>query len=322
MRNYLFALLCAVLVSCGGGGGGSSSILSTSTADKTGSALSQTIGLESSLSDLGEYGVSKSLPSSSGSPLMALLSKALSITGSSQEEGQHKMSSSSCSDGGSIAVSDAGSSYNATFTSCKSGTATMSGSMNIAVDGSRYTVTTSDFSYSETSTDTSLNLNNLTIVYSSITMSGSSLTGYTGTITGTITGSISGKVFSEECSNLSISTNLANGVTVSISGKVRYACLGPGWLTVTTTTPIYYPASSSGGGGSYTSGSFTGVFIASPSYRSTNVSACPTAGEVTAASGDNTVKISVASDSRISLYYNDTLLETYFDCDSIAGFCT
>ncbi|MBZ0157724.1 MAG: hypothetical protein K8I29_16130 [Alphaproteobacteria bacterium] len=323
MRNYLLALLCTILVSCGGGGGGSSSLLSSTNADKAGSALAQTIGIESSLSELGEYGTSKSLPSSPGSPLTAILSNAVSIAGSSQGDGLNKMSSSSCSGGGSIAVSDSGSAYNASFNSCRSGTVTMSGSMNIALDGSRYTVTTSGFSYSETSTDTSLNLDNLTIVYSSVTMSGSRLTGYTGTITGSITGTMRGKAVSEECNNLSISTSLTNGVTVSISGQVKYGCLGSDWLTVTTTTPIYYPASSYSGvsGGSF-SGSVEGVSIYSWSPRSTSVSACPTAGEVTATSGGNTVKVSIASDSKVSLYYNDSLIQTYSDCDSIEGLCT
>jgi hypothetical protein len=82
------------------------------------------------------------------------------------------------------------------------------------------------------------------------------------------------------------------GGTVSISGRIKASCLG-GWVTITTNNPIFIPTNAD----------------------------CPTAGEVVITSGGNSVKVVIASDSKITIYYNNTLVQTYNNCEDVDGLC-
>jgi hypothetical protein len=61
--------------------------------------------------------------------------------------------------------------------------------------------------------------------------------------------------------------------------------------------------------------------MVSPELKILEDADCPTAGEVIATSGDNSVKMVIASDFKITIYFNNTLVQTYNDCEGIYGLC-
>lgn len=134
---------------------------------------------------------------------------------------------------------------------------------------------------------------NLTMTFSNVAFSGNELTSATIAITGAVSGSVSGEPVNIECDDYRMTfSSIASGETVSVSGRIKPSCLG-GWVTITTNTPLFIPIGA----------------------------LCPTAGEVVALSGANSVKVVIASDSKITIYFNDSLVTTYNNCKDVDGLC-
>jgi len=188
---------------------------------------------------------------------------------------------------------------NITFDSCTQFGFTMNGRMQITFEGplsepTKITISTPELTYTNSYTGDDVILNNLTITITGSSMDFTDpLLNGTLTMTGAISGIVGGSPIEVECDNFKIEfdSSLA-GTTISISGKIKASCLGD-WITITTNNPIFIPTDD---------------------Y-------CPTAGEIVAISGGYSVKIVFASDHKITVYYNDTLIETYNNCQEVIGLC-
>lgn len=134
-------------------------------------------------------------------------------------------------------------------------------------------------------------MTNLTIDFTDLTFAGDELTGCKITLSGAISGNIGADPINQEYDNFKMVANWdATGTTASISGRVKASCLG-GWVTVATNTPVFIPKDAD----------------------------CPTAGEIVVTSGGNRVKMVIASDSKITVYYNDAVVQTYNKCEDVDG---
>ena len=298
MKKYLAVIFCAVLISCGGGGGGgsssssggTSSVLTSSNTNSTGDAVLKSLNMAGTTSDVGGS-TQKAIGDSTrvSSPLRDVLSAAYAHI-QTQNAPQLMKASENCSGGGSLTVSGS----NLTYSQCKSGTTTFDGTLTVSTSGNKIIVTTPSFSYSETSGDTNLVMTNISMTYNSITFSGSLITGFDVTLTGTITGKLEGESGTHQYSGFGIiySSN-SQGVTLSVSGSTKFSCLGD-WVTLSTTTPAFFPSGSS----------------------------CPTAGDISVSSGGNTTRLTVASDKKITIYFNGTQSISVADCSSLKGVCS
>ena len=136
-------------------------------------------------------------------------------------------------------------------------------------------------------------MSNITLTITNIAMSSGSLTGFTVSMSGSVSGTVSNNPINAEYDNTTISySKSSSGTTLSLSGSMKEACLG-GWVTMTTNKSLFIPT-----GGS-----------------------CPTDGEIVITSGGNSVKASIASDSKITIYYNNAIVQTYSDCTEVKGAC-
>jgi hypothetical protein len=160
-------------------------------------------------------------------------------------------------------------------------------------DFTKFTLSVTSFTYSNTETNDNIALTNLTMVITGISLIENELASGTITIAGAISGTVDGDPINVEYDSYQIVfRSNTGGETVSVSGRIRARCLG-GWATIATNIPLFTPA-----GGD-----------------------CPTAGELVITSGGNNVKIVIAPDSRINLYYNNTFIQTYSNCENVDGLC-
>jgi len=319
----ILSALAFVLTSCGGGGGSSTGgggvvpSLTNANAPQAGSAAGQSLAIVQSTSfasffDLsGNVGAasisSKTSKSYSKSLLKKVLNKAVSISKTRIHiAGSMPTTTVDCFDSGTLTISNAKWTDNPddpsdlidlsatiTATACKEEPYTWNGSMTIALVGSSYaptkitTVSTPGFTSIDSETNETFTMTNLTTV---IDYFSSDVLEETITLTGTISGQVDGAPINLECKNFKI--DMIDDETVSLSGDIKPTCLGF-FVTVTTNTPI--------------------VTVLGDD--------CPTAGEIVLTSGANKVKIVIAADSKISIYYNDTLVQTYNSCTNITGLC-
>lgn len=315
-------ILSIILTACGGGGGGGTvggSTLTSSNASQASSAAIQAARLVSPTAALGEVKIA-SISIEKKPPLISILEKVISIsksympTGELHIQGTLPQTTIHCTDGGTINVNatwtgpDNPTSYSQVinlngimeFNLCKEGTETFNGAITAVVQGpldtpTKLTISAPNFTYVDTSADNNLTMTNLTLVFSNITYSDTELAGGTIQLKGDISGIVDGNPASFACDNLTLTFNSGLiGVTVSISGKLKASCLSD-WVTITTDTPIFFP-------------SFVHTY-------------CPTAGQINITSGGNTVRAVVASDSAISVYFNNSLVKTYKNCTDIELRC-
>lgn len=327
--------LISLIYSCGGGGGGGgssqtstrqeASLTSDNSQKASGGALQTinfvggTYSVISSSSRSGKPG-DKDI-SSLKSPLIDTLESIISISKDENfkkvytlENGNREASEGPtttiglhCSYGGTMTVmtytgdeSDpVDLNESVTFNSCKNSSAiTLDGSMNLKVEGSisnptKMTFSSPSLTYVNTTTNDNMRMTNVTLTLSSITMSSGSLTGFTMSMSGSVSGTVSNNPIDAEYDNTIISySENSSGITLSLSGSVKEACLG-GWVTITTNKSLFIPT-----GGS-----------------------CPTDGEIVITSGGNSVKVVIASDSKITVYYNNAVVQTYNDCTEVNGAC-
>jgi hypothetical protein len=345
----ILSALAFALTSCGGGGGAggggvsdTGASLTTANAPQAGSAVAQSVALVQSANFLINHDItfdiqsasisSKTSKSYSKSPLMRILNKAISISKTQGDKsGMHTAGSMpttvvDCLESGSVTISNAkwtdnttdptdfiNLSANITANACTETPYIWNGSMSVAFEGplsAPTKLTVSMPSFTSTNTDPTpnetLTMTNLTIVVIPTGTEGSIdlLSGlpdatmtFTGTVSGKVNGTTSnpGNPLNVQCNNFIIAMS-NSGETISLSGKIRPTCLG-GLVTVTTNKPIVQAAGAD----------------------------CPTDGEIvlTSTANTNSVKIAIAADSKISIFYNNnnTPVQTYNSCTNIVGLC-
>jgi HYDIN/CFA65/VesB-like, Ig-like domain/Divergent InlB B-repeat domain len=288
-------------------GRGTDSILTASNAPVAASAVIQTIGLVGLATDLGSL---SPLGINMGSNKLSTPHQLYSTLIYS---GNFSLPPVACEGGGTVTINaswdgpdiptdpsqiiDLNITMN--FNSCTELGFTMNGKMEIVFEGplsepTKITISTPELTYANSYTGDQVSIHDLTITITDFTMDMmSQLLAGTITMTGGISGIIGGNPIEVECENFKMEFNFSSaGTTLSISGKIMASCLGD-WITITTNTPIFTPIDS---------------------Y-------CPTAGEIVVTSGEYSVKIVIEPDSKITVYYNDTLIQTYSSCLEVMGLC-
>jgi hypothetical protein len=110
---------------------------------------------------------------------------------------------------------------------------------------------------------------------------------------GTITGTIGGDPINEEYDDfIIVFSSDAQGMTITINGSINAGCLGD-WTTITTVTPVFIPDGAQ----------------------------CPTAGEIHVTAGGDTVKMVINANGTVDVFFNDTLVQSYADCEVVDGLC-
>jgi hypothetical protein len=290
-------------------GKGTDSIITASNAPVVASAVIQTIGLLGLATDLGSLsplginlvGNNKvSLPNQLHSTLM-------------YNSGNFSLPPVACEGGGTVSISASWDgpeiptdpsqiinlNISMNFNSCTEFGITMDGRVELVFEGpltepSKITISTPELTYADSYTADHVSINDLTITITDFTMDVmSQFLGGAITITGEVSGIIGGNPIDVQCDNFKMEFNFSSvGTTLSISGNIKAPCLGD-WITITTNTPISTPIDS---------------------Y-------CPTAGEIVVISGEYSVTILIKSDSKIEVYYNGTLVQTYNSCIEVMGLC-
>lgn len=325
--GVIFIAFALVLTGCGGGGGGGGQAQPETpiTAEKAPAVAgavfqaSNFSGLSTDFTGFGGTGISSaSLRTQSKPPIKSILDKVVSIAKSQKNKSQICVAGSmpptteSCSGGGTVTVSGTwigpdeptdpsqvvDFTANSTFNSCKEAETTMNGTMSIAFKGSlsaptRLTVSTSSFTFVNTEDNDNISMTNLSVDFTDLVFTGDELIGCTITLSGAVSGNVGADPINQEYDNFKMVLNEgATGTTASISGRLKASCLG-GWVTVATNTPVFIPGDAD----------------------------CPTTGEIVVTSGGNSVKMVIASDFKITIYYNDAIVQTYNNCEDVDGLC-
>jgi len=138
-------------------------------------------------------------------------------------------------------------------------------------------------------------LSDLTLILEDFTYSGNILAGGSVTLGGSVTGVTAGEAINVECDSfrLVFASDPTGGMAVYVSGRINASCLG-GWVSMVTNSPVYVPVN----GG------------------------CPTAGDIVASAGGNAVRVVIAEDSGIAIYFNDNLVKTFNSCNQVKGLCS
>ncbi len=319
------SLLC-FQTGCGGGGGASTSreggpdaSLTASNAGQVGDTVTQAVKLVAPAAALGDLKTSSVSPEKRP-PLLSILEKILPVSAKSIQA-KHMSGVSvfneTCANGGSITVTITGVDLlkeliigDVNVSSCTIGAQTLNGTMHVEyIVGStdaltnptldnlknfkKVTVTTSAFTYVNTTNTDNVTLNDLVLVLQDFTYDGNVLTGGSITLGGVATGTIDGEVVDIECDSFGLVFSAdPSGTAVSVSGRIKAACLG-GWVTMVTNQSVFLPANAH----------------------------CPTAGDIAVSAGADTVTVHVAADARITISFNGNAVKTYNTCSEVKGLC-
>lgn len=321
----LLIISVLALFSCGGGGGDASSTgggktnvaLTSENAPQAAAAVSQAVGailpVVDAAGDNALPGAAASMPASSGqAPIKALLMLGIAAAQKQMQQSAGYAAagsnsySDSCANGGSFSVSiswDRDADFlnlrgNVTFNACREATTYMNGTMSLAFTGSYTSPTavnmTANLTYEDSYSSTRLTMSALNF-YATDVGSGLDFSQARIVMSGSISGTAQGETIRDfRCDNLTVDFGLVGGGrTMSVSGRVRSACLDT-WLTLSTATPVTMPTGSD----------------------------CPTAGDITATVGADATRLVVHTNTSIDLYFNGTLKETYSNCNAINAECT
>jgi len=319
--------LAALFNGCGGGsspstsrGGGTDATLTASNAPQVGDAVTQAVKLVAPTSALGNLKTSSISPKEQP-PLMSILDTVLSAYRNSVQ-GKHISAlytyKKNCTNGditvNVTSVDPLKKLIHADIdvSSCTVGTQTLNGTMGVdyivgSIDAltnptlenlknfEKVTITTSGFTYVNTTSNDNLTLTDLTLVLQDFTYNGDIPIHGSITLGGTVTGTIDGEAINIGCDSFGLSfiVDDAGGIAVSISGRIMASCLG-GWISTVTNQP---------------------VFLAAHAH-------CPTSGEIVVSAGGNSVTMHVEASSKIDIFFNGTLVQTYDDCSKVIGLCT
>lgn len=340
----ILAAFCFALWSCGGGGSdGPGVVLQGDTALTETNAPTAAAGLLKAADIIGPLeGISGALAVSSATTAAATLQKPISnILSITISAAKHQKNSTdknaptaflplpytvSCPDGGSLTLQNAtwdgpseptspdeveNFSGSVSFNECKKGTLSLDGSAKISIEGfasaPESVELTASMTYNDSATDTTLQLSNLNAQVSNM---GPGIALKNATIE--LSGSVEG-VLGEESINISFdhfvvsftsftepaayesaktTAPTVTGKTVALSGRIKTSCLNT-WLTVTTAVPIKF---------------IQGEL-------------CPSAGDLSLASQSNIIRVVIAENFEISLYFNAEWVETYEDCTKLKVLC-
>ena len=347
MSFMVLLILCLALWSCGGGGSSGGGAFQPETALTETNAPQAAAGLLKATDIIGPLqGIAGTLVVSSATTAAASLktpvSNLLNLAVTAAKDQKQKLDASKenaslplpytmdCPDGGTLTVQSAtwdgpaepaslaeieNFSGRVSFNNCQKGPLSLDGSMNIAAEGFANAPTavtlTATMTYNDSYTDTTLTLSGLSVAVSNI---GPKID--MGNVTIAMSGSLEGVLGEESidisCDNFVMqftaftegeATTGITGELLSVSGRIKTSCLNT-WLTITTITPI----------------------------RMVKGYLCPTAGEITFASQDNTIRVVIGGDSgldgdigidyTIDLYFNDELIATYANCTELKGLCS
>jgi hypothetical protein len=317
------------LANCGGGGGdastsrggGTDAALTASNARQIGDTVMQAVKLVAPTTTLGDLKAAR-ISSIKRPPLARILEKVLSASingGVTVHSKALTTIKNDCADGGNISIDissvnplDKVINADVDVKSCTTGTETLNGKMNVeyvmnsigdptnlTLDSfknfEKVTITTSHFTYLNTANNDNITLSDITLVLEDFTYNGDILTGGSVTLGGSVSGAAAGENINVGCDSfrLVFASDATGGMTVSVSGRINASCLG-GWVTLATNSPVFVPAS----GG------------------------CPTAGDIVASAGGNTVRVVIAEDSGITIFFNDNLVEKFDSCNEAKGLCT
>lgn len=322
-------VICLIVSACGGGGGGvtinagggtgNGATLTVTNAAAASSTMLQAVNLVVPSRAIGEIQV-MNVSQPSKPPLQNIVDKMVSVSQKysfmqKQLEGLHESGTASetatCTNGGSVSVSASWIGLNnptspsqvsnlngsVNFNSCKEGAVTYDGSGYVSIEGSlnapsMIVVSSPNLRYVDTLNNDNLALGNVTITLTNLVYVGNDLASATAAITGGVSGVLEGNSVSLECDSLRITFNSSSsGQIGSVSGNLKASCLG-GWVNLTTTKPLF----------------FSGII-------------CPTDGDMTATSGGNSVRVTVGPSTKINVFFNGNLIQTYKSCYDIAGFC-
>jgi len=185
-----------------------------------------------------------------------------------------------------------------TFNSCCEESITFKGSMKVIFEGSadnpsKITISTSTFFYTDSDYNDHITLTNFKIIITDFVLSDDELESGTITLKGALSGTVDADFINEECDYFTIAFNsTAYGEVLTMSGNIKPSCIG-GWVTVTTNTPILIPGDD----------------------------VCPTAGEIVITSNADNVRVVISSDYKITIYFNDVVVQTFNDCEEVDGLC-
>ena len=311
---------------CGGGSGASTSreggpdaSLTVSNAEQVGDTVTQAVKLVAPAAALGDLKTSSVSPEKRP-PLLSILEKVLPVSGKSIQA-KHMSGASvfneDCAGGGSITVNITGVDIlkelinaDINVSSCTVGAQTLNGTMHVeyivgSIDAltnptldnlknfKKVTITTSDFTYVNTTNTDNVTLNDLTLVLQDFTYNGNVLTGGSITLGGVTTGTIDGEVVDIECDSFGLLFNTdPAGTAVSVSGRIKASCLG-GWVTMVTNQSVFVPANAH----------------------------CPTGGDIVVSAGGNAVTVHIAADFKITISFNGNVVKTFNSCSEVKGLC-
>jgi hypothetical protein len=315
------------LIGCGGSddastsrGGGQDASLTASNAQQVGDTIVQAVKLVAPTSALGDLKASR-ISSAKRSPLASVLEKVLSVSinnSITMHSSALTTINNSCAGGGSIAI-DINSvnpvnkviKADINVNTCTTGTETLNGTMSVeyvmksladltdpTLDNlknfEKLTITTARFTYVNAANNDNVTLSDITLVLKDFTYNGNILTGGSVTLGGSVTGAIGDEQINIEGDSLRLvfALDKTGAMTVSVSGRINASCLG-GWVRITTNLPVFVP--SDGG--------------------------CPTAGDIVASSGGNAVRVVIAEDSGITVYFNSDPIQTFNSCNEVRGLC-
>jgi hypothetical protein len=330
LRFLFFFIAVSIVGSCGGSsgrdgggsGGGTALPQTTLTANNSSAAASaaiKTVNLVGPLSALGGIQImGTSSEAHSGKLLTYIIEKAISLSKTASSEsalisqGILPPLTKNCQDGGTVTASaiwdgpfvpddlsevvDLEGTMD--FDSCRDGTNVFNGEMDVSFNGPLSAPNIIDiflrsFSYTDAEDGDSIVLTNFSIIGTNLIFTGDDLTAATLTVTGTLSGIADNETINAEFSSFIITySTSASGVTITVSGMMYASCLG-GWVTISTTTAIFIPTSAD----------------------------CPTSGEVVITASGDTTRLVVQQDSQITVLFNDTVVDTYNDCEELESIC-
>ncbi|MFA4919806.1 MAG: hypothetical protein WC581_11220 [Thermodesulfovibrionales bacterium] len=326
VKGWVIFSFATFLICCGGGGGestsrggGRSALLTDSNAPETSDILLQAVKLVTPISSLGELKTSSVSSVATVSPLIRVAQKitAVAETIITTNVSATSLINENCSDGGHIAVDidnidlikkslDA----DINVASCRRGTEILNGKMKVkykvsfgaltnpTLDDLRnfeeVTITTSGFTYSDTSNNDDIKLTDVTLVLKDFNYDGDNLKRGSITVGGAITGTVDGEIMNVKCDSFELlfTKNPSTGEAVSVSGRLYPSCLN-GWIRLKTKSPVLFPPNA----------------------------ACPTDGDVIFSSGENTTEVIITANSEMNIYFNNIFVEMFNSCHESKGLC-
>jgi|GEM_PF-4598570 len=321
----LFFVGSLFIIASGGGGddGGSaapaeSASLSDIDADVAADVAMQAVNMAGPSAAMGGIDLNAvGTDNNTDSPMRSVIDQALALSRSASAQLQGKSAPFAvepCLGGGTMDVPEltqqqiaqallSGSlSVTADYDNCVEGTETMDGTMTIrmtgnllALDFDNLTITTAYFQYQNSATSENITMTGYQMITDSMVFAGEELSSAVITITGDVAGLADGQTIDASFHQLAIQfQELTGGESISINGMINNNCIG-GWATISTATDIFVP---------------------------TGVNDCPTAGDISVTSGDDTVRAFVdQSDDLIDIHFNGSPAFVDLTCANIEGTC-